>query len=112
MSTPITASVAVWLSPGRQPHEILALKEAGSYERLASKLTYYGPANLEKFCEYTRIGTAQITLELISHDQQVQLAVASLDARLDELDQAYRAKRSEFLTEKSKLLALPCGVVA
>ena len=108
MSDPITinADCAVWLSEYHKPHELVKLLEQGNIQRIVNIVSLYGPPSMEKFSDYKRIGSASITLTLLPQDEQVRMAVQSLNDKLQELRAAYHSKQHEILAEISKLQAL------
>ena len=108
MSEPltITATVAVWMSEYHTPAELMQYIERGDGAGAMSTLTLYGPPDKKSFCEYARMGEADVTLRLLPRDTQVRMAVQSLNEKLDQLRAAYHQKQQEILAQISKLQAL------
>lgn len=102
----ITATVAVWMSEYHTPAELMQYIERGDGAGAVSTLTLYGPPDKKSFCDYTRMGEAEVTLRLLPRDEQVRMAVQSLNEKLDKLRAAYLQKQQEILAEISKLQAL------
>jgi hypothetical protein len=102
----ITATVAAWLPAHKKPHELVDLLKAGDATRLAGSLWYYGAPDKAAFGDWTRVGEADITLRLLSEDEQVRMAVSGLQRQLEEARAAWLTKQQEILAEISKLQAL------
>jgi hypothetical protein len=111
----VTTTVAVWLAnteySGR-PQDLVDALAKGDAIRVVNLLQFYGEAGKEKFCDYIKVGEADITLRLISRDEQTRMALEALNAQLQKLRAAYMERQQEILTQISNLQALPCEVSA
>lgn len=117
MSEPITvtATVSAWLHTTEysgRPQDLVTALEKGDPVAVVNMISFYGPATKETFADCTRIGEADITLRLISRDEQTRLALASLNAQLQKLRAAYQQRQQEILTQISNLQALTNEVEA
>ena len=111
----ITATVAVWLSNseyGYKPSDLMRALERGNAVEAVNMLSFYGPATKEKFSDCTRVGEADITIRLISRDEQTRLALADLNDKLQKLRPASQQRQAEILAQISKLQALTNEVSA
>lgn len=105
----VTATVSVWLhtsESGYKPAQLTAALEAGRAVDAVNMLSFYGPADKQTFFDCVKVGEADITMRLISRDEQTRLALADLNAKLQKLRAAYQQRQSEILAEISKLQAL------
>lgn len=103
----ITATVACWVS--KEPYnqrELRRALESGNATRVVDRLMLYGEPDKNKFCDYIRIGEADVTLRLIPKDEQTRLAVQSLREQLAEERGKWHERQQAILAEISKLQAL------
>jgi hypothetical protein len=105
----VTATVAVWLHTTEysgRPQDLTAYLEKGDAVSAINMLSFYGPTTKQTFSDCTRIGEADITMRLISRDEQTRLALTALQAQLEKLRSAYMQRQQEILAQISKLQAL------
>lgn len=102
----IKATTAVWLYQGSKPHQLVAHIEKGNHRAALDMLHLYGPASMDKFGDYVRVGEADVTVRLIPRDDQVRMAVDSLKEQLEQARAAFHAKQQEILDEINKLQAI------
>lgn len=102
----ITATMAVWLGSHYTPHHLMACMERGNSLAAANMLTFWGGADEESFGDYVRMGEADVTIRLIPRDEQIRMAVAALQRKLDETRAEYHKTQQEILAQISKLQAI------
>lgn len=105
-SITITATVAAWLPTYSKPQDLIVALESGNAMQVVNALQFYGDPSREKFAEYIRVGDADITVRLVSRDEQTRIALEALDGQLQKLRAAYMERQQEILSEISKLQAL------
>lgn len=107
MSKPltITATVAAWL-PSYSRRDFQATLEGGNPIRILNALQFYGSTDKTDFSDYMRVGEADITVRLISKDEQTRLMVQALQAQLAEERVKWHERQEAILAEISKLSAL------
>lgn len=111
MSEPITVTttVAAWLQNSEysgRPQDLIAALEKGDPVAVVNMLVLYGSPAKEKFSDYVRVGEADVTVRLLPRDEQTRLALASLNAKLEQLRGAYLQRQQEIMEQISKLQAL------
>lgn len=102
----ITATRSVWLSPHDKPASLLDAVSRGNHAAVCDMLTIYGNTDRESFCDYAKVGTAEVTIHLLPADQQTRAAVAALQAKLEQERAEWLRKQAAILAEISKLQAL------
>lgn len=108
----ITATVAAWLPTYSTPRDLMDALASGDTMKAVNALQFYGDPSREKFAEYIRVGEADITVRLVSRDEQTRIALEALNAQLQKLRAAYMERQQEILSEISKLQALTNEVEA
>lgn len=108
MNAPITVTTtrAVWLSSYHSPADLMARVERGDSGAIVDMVSIYGDPKREAWAGYTRVGEADVTVRLLPRDEQTRMALAGLNAKLDQLRAAYLEKQQEILEEIQKLQAL------
>lgn len=117
MSEPITvtAHCAVWLTNSEysgRPQDLVEALQKGDPVRVVNMLQFYGEAEREKFADYVKVGEAEITMRLVSRDDQTRLALEALNAQLQKLRAAYMQRQQEIMEQISNLQALTNEVEA
>lgn len=102
----ITATVAVWVTPGYSQRELLASLERGRRVDAIEQLSFYGSPDKEDFGNFIRVGEADVTVRLLPKDEQTRLAVQALQAQLDEERVKWHERQQAILAEISKLSAI------
>jgi hypothetical protein len=102
----ITATMAVWMNDYHTPAELLQHIERGDNVAAVGILSLYGPPDRKTFCDYTRMGEADVTLRLLPRDEQTKLAVQKLNQKLEDLRSRYMEAQSQILAQISKLQAI------
>lgn len=111
----VTATMAVWLHNSEytgRPQDLMTALERGDAISAINMLSFYGPTSKEKFSDAIRVGEADITVRLISRDEQTRIALASLNEQLQKLRAAYQQRQQEIMQQISKLQALTNEVPA
>lgn len=108
MSNPvtITATVSAWLPTYSKPQDLIAALERGNAVQTVNALQFYGEASKDKFAEYIKVGEADITLRLVSRDEQTRIALEALNDQLQKLRAAYMERQQEIMQQISNLQAL------
>jgi hypothetical protein len=112
----VTATVSVWLNNSEysrsRPQDLVAALERGDPLAVVNAVAFYGPADKEKFSDCIKVGVADITMRLISRDEQTRMALEGLNEQLQKLRAAYQERQQEILTQISKLQAITFEVPA
>lgn len=112
----VTATVSVWLGNSEysrtRPQDLVAALEKGDTHAVVNAVYFYGPADKEKFADNIKVGEADITIRLISRDEQTRMALEGLNEQLQKLRAAYHERQQEILTQISKLQAITFEVPA
>ncbi|AEG94427.1 hypothetical protein [Ramlibacter tataouinensis] len=108
MSAPaITATCAVWLCDVYTPHDLMAALAAGKAGRVVEMLSFHGSPDKQEFGDgYVRMGDADITIRLLPQDEQVRMAVQSLQRQLEAERARFHERQQALLREIGKLQAL------
>ena len=110
MSEPIkiTVTTSVWLYGGTNssPHDLVAALQRGDTKAITRMLHYYGGPEMEKFGEYTKVGTADMTISFLPQDEQVRLAVAALNDKLIKARAEFMQFQAGIMEQINKLQAI------
>lgn len=106
MNNSINTLVAVWAFKGYGIRDLLNALEKGDSLKAVQALSFYGPPDLEEFSDWIRVGEAEVTLHLVSRDEQVSLAVQALQNQLAEERVKWHERQEAILAEISKLSAI------
>lgn len=108
MSKPITitATVPAYLMPHYRATTLLERVRSG--EPCTDMLCFWTFAPPK---DYTRVGEAQITIELGTDDELVQAQIQTLKAEIDQARALFVQKQRECLEQIQKLSALPMAEV-
>ena len=106
MNDSINTLVAVWVAKGYGIRDLLNALEKGNSLKAVQALAFYGPPDLETFGDWIRVGEVEVTLHLISRDEQVNLAVQALQNQLTEERVKWHERQEAILAEISKLSAI------
>lgn len=101
----VTATVACWVAAYSQ-RDVLDAIEGGNAISVVNKLALYGPASMEKFSDYIRVGEADVTVRLFPKDEQTRLMVQALNKKLAEERIKWHERQEAILAEISKWSAL------
>ncbi len=111
----ITATVPAWFSVPTSDYMRRELDRSIELEdaiAIVNALTFYRSCEGNAPAGWIRMGEADITVRLISKDEQTQQAVAALNAKLDDLRAAYLTKQQEIMRQISELQAITNEVAA
>lgn len=109
MNAPVTisATVGAWLSPTYTPADLLdAINNEKRKDRLVGQVIAYSNNKMDEHCNWTRVGTAEITVTLVSRDEVVSEAVKALQKQLEEERAESMQRQNAILDRISKLSAL------
>lgn len=110
MNEPITITVttSVWLYGGTNssPHDLVAALQRGDTKQITRMLHYYGGPDQEKFGDYTKVGTADMTINFLSQDEQIRLAVSCLNEKLNKARAEFLTLQADILEQVGKMTAL------
>ena len=103
----ITATVAVWTS--KDAYSQTRMRDAveqGDGVEAVNSVVFYGSPEREAFCEWVRVGEADVTMRLVPRDEQTRNAVQALQAQLAEERVKWHERQEAILAEISKLQAI------
>lgn len=110
MSEPVTVTItqSAWLHNGYgcNPNDLIDALARGDTKALSRMLHYYGGPDQEKFGDYTKVGTAEVTIQFLPRDEQVRLAVAALNEKLNKARSEWLTTQQQIMEQINKLQAL------
>lgn len=102
----LTATLSAWVDADYGIRNLVHALSSGNTKNAFDSLTFYGDADREKFCDYAKVGTAEITLTLVAKDEITANAVKALHAKLEQARAEWLQKQAEILEQISKFQAL------
>lgn len=102
----LTATLSAWAHTQYSLREFTEEVAKGNGRTAIEKAAFYFGPDEDTFCDYTKVGTAEITLNVVSRDDLTSNAVAALKATLEQERAKWLQKQAEILEQISKFQAL------
>lgn len=102
----LTATLACWVSTEYSLRGFTDAVAKGNHMAALGCVHFYGPPDREKFSDSTKVGTAEITMTVVSRDELTNNAVKALKATLEQERAKWLQKQAEILEQISKFQAL------
>lgn len=102
----LTATLSAWVDPKYSLRDFTEALAKGNKELALSQAQYYGGPDKERFSDSVKVGTAEITLTVVSRDEITSNAVAALKIKLEQERAKWLQTQAEILEQISKFQAL------
>lgn len=102
----LTATLSAWVGSEYSFRDFMQALEKGDRLEALNCVHFYGPPEREKFSDSTKVGTAEITMTVVSRDELTTNAVKALKATLEQERAKWLQKQAEILEQISKFQAL------
>lgn len=102
----LTATLSAWVGSEYSFRDFMRALERGDQLEALNCVHFYGAEDQEKFSDSTKVGTAEITMTVVSRDELTTNAVKALKATLEQERAKWLQKQAEILEQISKFQAL------